>query len=97
MGSAGPIKSFPKAESSRLLKPDIIIPIVVWRASTSSRCVTGKRFPPMRLPSFAPRKSALMRLDHKCSSRKQIQIFMDPGIGPAPRIRASVGCAVRIQ
>jgi hypothetical protein len=37
-------ESFPEAERSRLLNPDIIIPVVVWLASESSTGVTGKRF-----------------------------------------------------
>ncbi|MGO4871578.1 MAG: SDR family NAD(P)-dependent oxidoreductase [Roseiarcus sp.] len=37
-------KSFPEAERSRLLDPDIVVPIVVWLASESSAGVTGKRF-----------------------------------------------------
>ena len=37
-------KSFPEAERSRLLDPDIVVPIVVWLASKSSAGVTGKRF-----------------------------------------------------
>jgi|SRR5271157_2235763 len=102
MGSAGLVESFPKAERGRLLKHDIIIPVVVWLVSRSSRCVTGKGFDSSKgarnwLPSFEPSKPALLRLDHKCSSRKH-----DPGIHgsrnrPAPRIRASVRRAVRIR
>ena len=37
-------ESFPQAERSRLLNPDIVIPVVVWLASESSGGVTGKRF-----------------------------------------------------
>src|SRR5271165_3917002 len=37
-------ESFPEAERSRLLNPDIIIPVVGWLASEASAAVTGKRF-----------------------------------------------------
>jgi 3-oxoacyl-[acyl-carrier protein] reductase len=47
-------ESFPEAERSRLLNPDIIIPVVVWLASESSAGVTGKRFDASKWRSDLP-------------------------------------------
>jgi len=37
-------EAFPETDRSRLLNPDIIIPVVVWLVSESAAGVTGKRF-----------------------------------------------------
>lgn len=47
-------ESFPQAERSRLLNPDIIIPVVVWLASEASAGVTGKRFDASKWRSDLP-------------------------------------------
>jgi NAD(P)-dependent dehydrogenase (short-subunit alcohol dehydrogenase family) len=51
-------ESFPEAERSRLLNPDIIIPVVAWLASEASAGVTGKRFDASQWRSDLPPNEA---------------------------------------